>query len=156
MSNDFNRYDMFEHTLKSKYPEMFSQPYGGICIGEGWWPILEALCGQIDAYVKWKNNTRKHYLEKPNPYKEEIPEEVPQVVIAQIKEKFGGLRFYYDGGDDYVRGLVTMAELWAGRSCEECGHPGVSRSGGWIKVLCDEHHERQEAMKRLVQPGNMI
>ena len=149
MDNDFSRYELFEHRLKEKYPVMFSQPYGGICVGEGWWPILEALCSQIHSYTEWRNNTRNHYL-KSNPDGEKIPEEVPQVVIAQIKEKFGGLRFYYDGGDDYVRGLVTMAESWASRSCEECGHPGVSRSGGWIKVLCDEHHEARQKKKEAV------
>ncbi len=136
---DIEKYEAFEKKLKDKYPVMFSQPYGGICIGEGWWPILEKLCGQIHAYVEWKNNTRKHYLEKPNPYNEAIPEEISPVVVAQIKEKFGGLRFYYDGGDDYVRGLVTMAELWADATCEECGKPGKSRTGGWVKTLCDEH-----------------
>jgi hypothetical protein len=144
---DMEKYDKFEQRLKEKYPVMFSQPYGGICVGEGWWPILEALCGQIHAYVEWKNNTRKHYMEKPNPYKEEIPEEVPQVVIAQIKEKFGGLRFYYDGGDDYVRGLVTMAELWASRTCEDCGAVATKQTKGWIKTVCDVHYEEREQRK---------
>jgi hypothetical protein len=32
-------------------------------------------------------------------------------VIYQVKEKFGKLRFYYEGGDDVVRGLVLMAEV---------------------------------------------
>lgn len=142
-------YEAFAKRMEEKYPEMFSQPYGGFAVGAGWWPIIEALCGQIHSYIEWKNRTRQHYLEKPNPYNEEMPEAVPQVVVAQIKEKFGGLRFYYDGGDDYVRGLVTMAELWADRTCEECSKPGLRRNGGWIKTLCDEHDkERQARYKR--------
>jgi len=74
-----------------------------------------------------------------------IPPEVEQVVIAQIKEKFGGLRFYYDGGDDYISGMVTMAETWAGSTCETCGEKGTRRGGGWIRTLCDTHEaEYQE------------
>lgn len=74
---------------------------------------------------------------------------VQKVTVAQIKEKFGGLRFYYDGGDDYVSGLVDMAEAWANRTCETCGTLGSQRSGGWIRTLCDKHEaEYQERNKR--------
>jgi hypothetical protein len=65
--------------------------------------------------------------------------------VRQIKEKFGGLRFYYDGGDGTVDGMVRMAESWAAHSCEECGKLGKSRSGGWIKTLCNEHEEQRQA-----------
>lgn len=140
-------YDDFVKNLEYKHPEMFSQPYGGICVGEGWWPIIEALCARIDSYTKWKNNTRQALL-KSNPYNHKIPDKIAQVVVTQIKEKFGGLRFYYEGGDEYIDGVVDMAELWASRTCEECGKPGQSRSGGWIRTLCDEHEaERQAHMK---------
>jgi hypothetical protein len=77
-----------------------------------------------------------------------IPPEVSQVIVQQIKEKFGGLRFYYDGGDEYVHGLVSMAESWADIACEECGGIGQRRSGGWIRTLCDKHEaEHQEKLK---------
>jgi hypothetical protein len=29
---------------------------------------------------------------------------------VQVKAKFGGLRFYIEGGDDYVRGAIHLAE----------------------------------------------
>jgi hypothetical protein len=64
--------------------------------------------------------------------------------IAQIKEKFGGLRFYYDGGDEYIHGLVSMAESWADRSCETCGDRGERRSGGWVRTLCDKHEAEHQ------------
>jgi hypothetical protein len=72
---------------------------------------------------------------------------VPQVVVAQIKEKFGGLRFYYDGGDDEISGMVRMAEAWADTACEECGAIGKRRSGGWIRTLCDAHEAEHQARK---------
>jgi hypothetical protein len=68
-----------------------------------------------------------------------VPAEIPQVTLDQVKEKFGTLRFYYTGGDDYISGLVSMAESMSGVTCEECGKPGTQTSGGWIKTVCVEH-----------------
>ncbi len=138
MSDEFGRYDAFTKQMEARFPKMFAEPYGGFACGEGWWPILEALCGQIQHHIDWKNKQS---------------EVVAQVTVNQIKEKFGGLRFYYSGGDDVIDGMVRMAESWAAHSCEECGAPGKSREGGWIRTLCDTHEaERQQHMKeRLVE-----
>lgn len=77
-----------------------------------------------------------------------ITPKVNHVYVAQIKEKFGELRFYYDGGDEYVGGLVSMAETWASHTCEVCGSSGTLRHGGWMRTLCDKHEaERQERNK---------
>lgn len=73
-----------------------------------------------------------------------ITPKVNWIVIEQIKEKFGGLRFYYYGGDDQIQGMVTMAEIWAGRTCEKCGNKGTRRDGGWIRTLCDEHEAERK------------
>ena len=133
MDNEFEKYDAFAKHMEERFPKMFSGKYGGFACGEGWWPILEELCGQIQHHIDWKNKQS---------------EVVAQVVVAQIKEKFGGLRFYYDGGDERIRGMVQMAEVWADASCEECGAPGKRRDGGWIKTLCDHHEaERQQRKK---------
>jgi hypothetical protein len=141
-------YDDFSRKMETSFPKMFEGRYGGFCIGPGWWPILEALCSQIHSYTEWRNNTREALL-KSNPHNQKIPEAVPQVVVQQIKEKFGGLRFYYNGGDDHIQGMVRMAEIWAGSVCEECGHLGKSRNTGWIKTLCDKHYaEREERYAR--------
>jgi hypothetical protein len=121
--SEYEKYDAFEKKMHEKYPAMFAEPYGGFCVGEGWWPILEALCGNIQSHIDWK------FRKDP----------IPQVVVHQIKEKFGGLRFYYEGGDEAIQGMVTMAESWAYRSCETCGKPGKPSTSGWIKVACEEH-----------------
>ena len=132
MSNEFEKYDAFAKQMEERFPKMFAEPYGGFCCGEGWWPILTNLCANIQHHLDWKNKNS---------------EVVPQVTVNQIKEKFGGLRFYYSGGDDEISGMVRMAEVWAGNSCEECGAPGESRQGGWIKTLCD-HHEAERQQRR--------
>ncbi len=131
-----NQYDEFAKRMEERFPKMFSQPYGGFAVGPGWWPIIESLCANIQSRIDWWNQNR------------ETRPVIEQVVVEQIKEKFGGLRFYYQGGDDEIHGMVRMAEAWADHSCEECGSPGKRRGGGWVKTLCDRHEEeRQERLR---------
>lgn len=136
-------YEAFAKEMEQKFPKMFSNPYGGFAVGSGWWHIIESLCGQIQSHINWNNDTRERLL-KDNPYNHKIPKEIKQVTVEQIKEKFGGLRFYYQGGDDMIDGMVRMAESWAAHSCEECGKPGQRRDGGWIRTLCNEHEEERQ------------
>lgn len=131
-----NDYDLFAKRMEERFPKMFSERYGGFAVGPGWWPIIESLCSNIQSHIDWKQEQKEKYNRG---------EGCPQVVVEQIKEKFGGLRFYYQGGDDRVTGMVRMAESWADASCEECGAPGERRSGGWIKTLCDKHEEERQA-----------
>jgi hypothetical protein len=69
-----------------------------------------------------------------------IQDPCTQFVAVQIKEKFGTLRLYHDGGDDYCRGVVAMAEIMSGGTCEMCGAPGTIGGKGWIRTLCARHH----------------
>jgi len=139
-------YAEYQAMMETLYPKMFANPYGGFAIGQGWWTLVNTLCHEIQTHTDYYNRRRELLLET-NPHNATVPDAVPQVTVAQIKEKLGGLRFYYDGGDEYIRGLVTMAEAVADRTCEECGRPGKQRDGGWIKTLCDEHEaERQTRM----------
>ena len=77
----------------------------------------------------------------------DITPKVDWIYVQQIKEKFGGLRFYYQGGDDHISGMVTMAESWAGRTCETCGNKGERRGGGWVRTLCDTHEAELQRKK---------
>ena len=63
--------------------------------------------------------------------------------IAQVKEKFGTLRIYVDGSNDFLDGMVNAMELASGYICEDCGRPGTRRSGGWILTQCDECHGKK-------------
>jgi hypothetical protein len=73
----------------------------------------------------------------------EVRKAIPQVVADQVKEKFGTLRFYVHGGDDYTDGVVSMAEAMSGVTCEVCGKPGTTSGGGWITTLCVEHRDKR-------------
>jgi len=68
-----------------------------------------------------------------------VPAPIPQVVASQVKEKFGGLRFYHNGGDDNIQGMVHLAEVLSCRICEECGKMNeevVCTGRGWISTRC--------------------
>lgn len=100
----------------------------------------------LERYFSFKGNITEHAkklakeaLEKD--FFQPVPEKIPQVVACQIKEKFGTLRFYYDGGDEYIHGLVAMAESMSEVTCEKCGSPGKIIPGGWLKTLCDQHSQ---------------
>lgn len=73
-----------------------------------------------------------------------IAPKVDQVVAVQVKEKFGGLRFYVSGGDEYIDGMITLAESLSMRTCEECGSPGKRRGRGWIYTACDAHTREED------------
>ena len=77
----------------------------------------------------------------------EVPVSIPYIIATQVKEKFGGLRFYTNGYTDKVSGMIRMAESMSYRTCEVCGNPGRSNTHGWISTLCDTHRlERGESL----------
>ena len=93
-----------------------------------------------------------------------VPESIPQVTLDQVKEKFGTLRFYYSGGDDYISGMVSLAESMTGVTCESCGNIGERRGGGWVHTYCTPCEEARELarkkmdeeyeFKKLLKEGN--
>jgi len=66
---------------------------------------------------------------------------------AQVKEKFGGLRFYMTCGTDEIYDLISEAETLSCKTCEECGKPGEERATGWIHTLCNDCHENWEEIR---------
>lgn len=143
--------------LCAKYPKIFrdrNAPMTQTCMcwgfecGDGWYDIIDVLCRQIQHHVEHLV-TRQSYQVLRGDLKQEdaVPEEDLQVVAAQVKEKFGGLRFYIDGGDDEVRGMVAMAESMSYRICEDCGGRGTLRKGGWHRTMCDPCHETWDARR---------
>ncbi len=127
-----------DEALCVKYPDIFRDRHGdmratamcwGFECGDGWYNIIDAVCAMIQnrEYNNRRNGTK-----------------MPPVVATQVKEKYGTLRFYYTGGDDYIDGVVAMAEYMSGVTCETCGVPGKLRDDGWLRTLCDEHAKEYE------------
>jgi hypothetical protein len=118
--------DEFEAYLYNKYGNMFPEEERrwGLSCGDGWFKLIDNLCSSIKWHMDWQAKQGNN---------------VKPVKVLQVKEKFGGLRFYYEGGNEYVHGLVDMTESMSESTCEECGAPGQKRGSGWIKTLCETH-----------------
>ena len=80
---------------EKKYPEMFEGCWEVFC-PKGWVELVDGLCDQIHA-------------------------KGVKINVQQIKEKFGGLRFYYTGGTDEIDELVAHTENLSYKTCQECG-----------------------------------
>ena len=136
-----------QNKLYEKYPQFFvnkdktpmeSPMCFGIEVGNGWYEILSNVCWMIRQHEDNKR-WRKKYLEENDPEKLTAEPEYFPVKFDQIKEKYGGLRLYFSGGDDYVEGLVSMAEAISYYVCEICGNKGEANKEGWISVRCEAH-----------------
>ncbi len=137
--------------LCEKYPKIFADRHKpmtetamcwGFEVGDGWYPIIDSLCKQIQHHIDWShksNHWDKEWNAENPDQKRKVTKPVKQVIAVQVKEKFGGLRFYYDGGDAEISGMVRMAESWAANTCETCGNQGKLRGGNWLYTACDEH-----------------
>lgn len=69
-----------------------------------------------------------------------LSEKAPNCIAVQVKEKFGGLRFYTNENNLEGEKAIDEAERKAESTCENCGSTNSSvkkRGGGWIKTLCD-------------------
>lgn len=62
---------------------------------------------------------------------------------SQVKEKFGGLRFYMTSHTEGMDELIREAEALSEKTCEECGGPGKLNSTGWIRCLCRECRQKR-------------
>ena len=90
---------------------------------EGWRDLLERACTRIEAALMEGGAFR----------------------VLQIKEKFGTLRFYWDGdmpdaAKAKVEEAIALAVARSACTCEICGAEGRLYSrGGWLATACPEH-----------------
>jgi len=117
----------FEHIKDStsKLPIRF-----GIECNDGWFTLLDTLMHRIMTYCVYNK--------------------IETIKIKQIKEKFGGLEFYYDNGDDYIKGLVSEARAMSVKICEFCGTTyNVGKTRGYISTICKDCHLVHPRRKKL-------
>lgn len=97
----------------------------GIECGDGWFALIDRLSRACENEIAT--------LVAQGVPKEGWPR------IAQIKEKFGGLRFYVRGPlSEDLRAQILQAEnIESLCTCECCGAPGRPREGPWLRSYCD-------------------
>ena len=114
--------------LFNKYPKIFKQKDDsmkttcmcwGIECGDGWYWLIDNLCSQL----QWDTD-RNGYS---------------QIEAVQVKEKYGGLRFYANVVNEKQMDVISFAEFLSKSICEECGKHGATQNDtGWITTLCKE------------------
>jgi hypothetical protein len=121
--------------LYKDFPKIFAQrklPMTQTCMcwgvdtGDGWYALLYALCELIQRAI-------------------DNDEKITQLEATQVKEKFGGLRFYYTGGNTFIYNIITMAEHMSFYTCEVCGttKDAAPNNDGWITTLCPNCREER-------------
>ena len=58
--------------------------------------------------------------------------------ITQIKEKFGGLRWYDQNTTNEILSIIAKYEDLSYKTCISCGKPATKISKGWISPYCDD------------------
>jgi|TARA_R110000824_G_scaffold62352_7_gene165241 hypothetical protein len=124
-----------QNKLFESYPKIFRQKdldktvsamcYGIGC-GDGWYSLIDTMCGNIKNQMDNVNRNKpgdKHLI----------------CEATQVKEKFGGLRFYVQGSDDFIDGIIDLAESMSYRICSQCGNASTpnEKKRGWIYTLCN-------------------
>ena len=61
-----------------------------------------------------------------------------QYRVVQIKEKFGELRWYDNGGPDGLYDIIGKYEILSGKTCICCGDVATKYSTGWISPYCEK------------------
>jgi hypothetical protein len=123
--------------LIKQYPEQFKSLKYLEC-DDGWYEILSRLCYIVNNHLD---------------YKKRLNEPLEFFYWSQIKEKFGGLRAYCYGADEFIRGAIEMAESMSYIICEVTGEKGKVRykkfdeNGqaipAWVKTLSDNKAEKE-------------
>ena len=86
-------------------------------VREGWFPLIKDLIVDLIA-LGWDKQ------------------------VCQVKEKFGGLRFYINDGTDEIFDRINKAEDESYKTCEITGTPGKLRTDiKWYRTLSDEQYE---------------
>ena len=114
----------------SAIPHPFSLFY--FEVSDGWEPIIRRLSEKLEpiAAEAYKDPNTVEWYGRP--------------FANQIKEKYGGLRFYTKFTSEEIDKMIDVAEAESIKTCETCGKPGELRDGGWILTLCDDCHKKND------------
>ena len=124
-----NKRDIFSEKLFNEFPKLFehrknkqiSLLYFGVECNSGWFDLIYNLTKTVSKLVKEKG--------------------IKDFEIVQIKEKFGGLRYYTNFYTESIGKLIRDAEEKSYKICEVCGKPGKLRKVSWYRTLCKDHWE---------------
>ncbi len=110
--------------FRTEFPILFGAgKFVSLWVGAGWFEILWSLCVSLEGIAKAR-----------------LAEAHAPLRVVQVKEKYGSLRMYVEGGTDEVEDMIEAAEAKSETVCEACGAPGsIHTIRGWDKTLCPFH-----------------
>ena len=98
--------------------------YSDIECHGGWLTLIERMLDSIESHLvslPKNSKVRKNF------------------VVEQIKEKFGGLRVYVNGADDFIYDKIVQTEKDSKHICEFCGLGGaMSKNGHYYRTVCGD------------------
>lgn len=157
----------YQNYLTKKYEPLYTAiNFSGFCVGDGWFDIInnlsEILCADWLAaqreYNRLKANVGKGKYGSAVPSekdpaitetdvltaKQRMDEAYCNVPIAaQVKEKFGGLRFYLDNATSEQYNYIEMAEFMSANTCDICGKRGKIGGRYWLLCRCKQHMKKE-------------
>jgi hypothetical protein len=99
----------------------------GFDVGDGWFKPIYELSQKLEKLIEKdieENKNEEDYLH-------------PRA--SQVKEKYGGLRFYMFSATEEMQKLIYETENLCSEICEDCGNTAKTTSvGGWFLTLCDK------------------
>lgn len=107
------------YTNYYKGPEV-SPMYFGFDCGDGWYQLVYNLSKRVDKLLKKESKAFQAGF-----------------TVDQVKQKFGGLRFYTSIHSDAIQKEIDKAETKSFETCEECGKPGKLRGTHWVQTVCN-------------------
>lgn len=142
--------DQFYENLIKEFPELMEKStFGYVEVGAGWFNIIRTLCKCLSNDIHHARNRLRAAQVYPRDdggkYRDDCEAGVATALselpsISTLKEKFGTLRVYVDGGNDMTYAYTSFAESMSACTCEVCGSPGKIDVGrGWLKTHCKEH-----------------
>ena len=69
---------------------------------------------------------------------------IDRLRTADYKSKYGGLRFYIEGGNDKIHNIIHRYETLTENICEICGEPDVGSTSGWITPICKKCYTKNK------------
>lgn len=118
----------------------------GFEVGDGWFNIIYDLSLKLEILIRHhieSNSAVCAHCFAPEKDHQDPLYSCQNFVLrhptaSQVKEKFGGLRFYMSlGASNEMLECIKKAEELSFKTCEVCGKPGRITDSGWIKVRCE-------------------
>lgn len=97
-------------------------------VPDGWHRLALNLCKELKKIIK--------------------EDHLKDYAISQVKEKFGELCWYYEGGNKRIDDVTTKYEILSRNTCIYCGKtPTTHVTKGWITYICSDCAKKRDPEK---------